>query len=319
MKVVITDHTYMEFEEERRVFESVGATLKVAQCKTEKEVIEASQGAIGLINSEIPITRSIIESLPDLKVIAKYGLGVDNIDLDAATDNNVFVANVPDYCQDEVSDHALALILSLSRKIVVLNHAVKQGKWSFSDGVPLHRFNTQTVGLISYGSIARKLAKKLKAIGFKVIVYDPYFQKNGQETNVELVSLEELMGSSDVISIHSPLLSETYHMVNNEMLELAKPNAIIINTGRGPVINESDLIDALKEERISGAGLDVLEQEPMDISNPLLSMDNVILTPHVAFYSEESIQELKRKTALNVVDVLLEKEPRYLVNKVNEI
>lgn len=319
MKVVITDHSYMEFEEEKQVFESVGAKLKITQCKTEKEIIEVSKGAIGLINSEIPITRKVIESLPDLKVIAKYGLGVDNIDLEAATDNNVFVANVPDYCQDEVSDHALALILTLSRKIVFLNQAVKQGKWSFSDGAPLHRFNTQTVGLISYGSIARKLSKKLQAIGFKVIAFDPYFQKKNEETNVELVSLEELMKCSDVISIHSPLLTETYHMVNKEMLELAKPSAVIINTGRGPVINEKDLIDALKEGKISGAGLDVVEEEPVDISNPLLSMDNVILTPHIAFYSEESIQELKRKTALNVMDVLQGKKPRYLVNKVSEI
>lgn len=307
----------MNFEDEKEAFASYGAELEVAQCKTEEEVIEVSQGAVGLINSEIPITRNIIESLSGLKIIAKYSLGVDNIDVEAATENNVYVTNVPDYCQDEVSDHALTLILSLSRKIVSLNQSVKQGKWLFTEGVPMRRFNTQTVGLISYGNIARKLAKKLKAIGFNVIAYDPYIKPN-LGNDVELVSLEELMGCSDVVSIHSPLVKETYHMINKEVLELAKPNAIIINTGRGSVINESDLVEALREGKISGAGLDVLEKEPVDLNNPLLSMENVILTPHIAFYSEDSMQELKRKTILNIIDFLQGKVPRYVVNNLIE-
>lgn len=261
----------------------------------------------------------MIEALPDLKVIARYGIGVDHIDVEAATDHHVFVANVPDFCRDEVADHALALIMSLTRKIVSLNQSVKQGKWAFFEAAPLHRINTQTVGLVSYGSIARNLSKKLRAIGFKVIAYDPYYQKTDQETDVELVSLEELMGRSDVISIHSPLVKETYHMINKEVLDLAKPNAIIINCGRGSIINENDLIDALQAGKIAGAGLDVLETEPMDLNNPLLSMDNVILTPHAAFYSEEAYQELKRKTALNILDVLQGNQPRYLVNNLINI
>lgn len=304
----------MEFVEEKKLFQSVGAQLEVTQCRTEEEVIEVSQGAIGLINSEIPITRKIIESLPDLKVIAKYSIGVDNIDVVAATENNVFVANVPDYCQEEVANHALALIMTLTQKIVALDHSVKQGKWSFSEGAPLHRISTQTVGLISYGKIARNLASKLKAIGFQVIAYDPYYQKSNQDASIELVSLEELMRRSDVVSLHAPLIKETYHMINKDVLSLAKPNAIVINTGRGPVIKESDLIDALDTGKIAGAGLDVLEHEPIDVNHALLAMDNVIITPHAAFYSEESFQELKRKTALNIMDVLKGKKPRYSVN-----
>lgn len=317
MKVVITDYSFMEFEEEKKVFESIGAQLDIAQCKTEEEIIEASQGAVALINSDIPISRKVIESLPDLKVIARYGIGVDHIDVEAATDHNVFVANVPEFCRDEVADHALALIMSLTRKIVSLNQSVKQGKWDFSEAAPLHRINTQTVGLISYGSIARNLAKKLRAIGFKVIAYDPYYPTTNQD--VELVSLEELMGRSDVVSVHSPLVKETFHMINKEVLDLAKPNAIIVNCGRGSIINESDLIDALKAGKIAGAGLDVVEQEPMELSNPLRSMDNVILTPHAAFYSEEAYQELKRKTTLNIMDVLQGNQPRYLVNNLIKI
>lgn len=317
MKVVITDVNNMEFKEEKGIFESVGATLEVAHCKTDEEVINAAQGAIGLINSEIPITRKIIESLPDLKVIAKYSIGVDNIDVEAATEHNIFVANVPDYCQEDVSNHTLALIMTLTQKIVSLNQSVKKGRWSFRDGAPLHRISTQTVGLVSFGRIARGLARKLIAIGFKVITYDPYC--NDAEMDVELVSLEELMRQSDVISIHSPLVKETHHMINKEVLSLAKSNAIIINAGRGPVINEADLIHALETGVIAGAGLDVLENEPMKPDNPLLSMDNVILTPHIAFYSEESMKELKRKTAFNIVHVLQGKEPTYPVNKLSNM
>lgn len=319
MKVVVTDYSFMEFVEEKEIFESIGATLKVTQCRTEEELIEAAQGAVGLINSNLPISRKAIESLPDLKVIARYGVGVDHIDVEAATENNVFVANVPDYCRDEVADHALALILTLTRKIVPLNQSVKRGNWCFEEGAPLHRFSTQTVGLVSYGHIARNLAKKLRAIGFKVIAYDPYYQEAEGETDVAFVSLEELMGLSDVISIHSPLLKETHHMINKDILDLAKPHAVIVNAGRGSIIHEGDLIEALKAGKIAAAGLDVLEEEPLDPDNPLLSMENVILTPHIAFYSEESYQELKRKTAMNIVDVLKGGEPRYLINNMVKV
>lgn len=314
MKVVITDHSYMDFTEEKKIFEQAGASLRIAQCTSDEEVIEVSQGATALINSDIPITRKIIESLPDLQVIARYGIGVDHIDVEAATEHDVYVTNVPDYCQDEVAGHALALIMSLTRKIVFLNQRVKEGSWAFDDAAPLYRFSSQTVGLVSYGKIARKLANHLKAIGFTVIAYDPYVQKADEETDVELVSLEELMRRSDVISLHAPLVKETYQMINKEAFDLAKPNAVLINTGRGAVINEDDLIEALRTGKIAGAGLDVVEEEPIDENHPLLTMDQVILTPHVAFYSEESIQELKQKTALNIVSVLQGEKPQYVVN-----
>lgn len=314
MKIVITDHDYMDFTEEQALFKSVGAELVIAQCKTEAEVIEVSQGAIGLINSDLPITRKIIESIPSLKVIAKYGIGVDQIDLEAANEQQVYVANVPDYCQEDVADHALALIMTLTQKITILNHQVKKGNWSFSTAAPLHRLHTQTVGLISYGGIARILSRKLQAIGFNVIAYDPYLKDAQESLDVELVSLENLMKRSDVISVHAPLVKETHHLINGELLRLAKPNAIIVNAGRGAVINEADLIEALKNGTIAAAGLDVLEQEPIDPEHPLLKMDQVLLTPHVAFYSEESMQELKEKTALNIMDVLEGRKPRYAVN-----
>lgn len=314
MKVVITDHNYMDFTEERKMFEEAGATLEISQCTTEEEVIQASQGAIALINSDIPITRKIIESLPDLKVIARYGIGVDHIDVEAATEHQVYVTNVPDYCQDEVASHALALIMSLTRKIVLLNQQVKDGSWAFDAAAPLHRFSSQTVGLVSYGKIARTLSSHLQAIGFNVIAYDPYVEQANIDVDVELVSLEELMKRSDVISLHCPLVKETYQMINKEMFDLAKPNAVLVNTGRGAVIHENDLVDALVAGKIAGAGLDVVEEEPIDENHPLLTMDQVILTPHVAFYSEESMEELKQKTASNIVSVLQGEKPKYVVN-----
>ncbi|HLR31724.1 MAG TPA: C-terminal binding protein, partial [Fodinibius sp.] len=211
--------------------------------------------------------------------------------------------------------HALALIMSLTRKVVWLNQQVKEGSWAFDDATPIHRFSPQTVGLVSYGKIARKLAAHLQAIGFSVIAYDPYVDKANIATDVELVSLEELMKRSDVISLHAPLVKETYQMIHKEMFDLAKPNAVLINTGRGAVVNEDDLIEALQTGKISGAGLDVVEVEPIDEHHPFMTMDQVVLTPHVAFYSEESMQELKRKTAETIISVLKGEKPTYVVNE----
>lgn len=212
----------MDFEEERKLFAEAGAELHIYQCQTESDVIKSAKDAVAIINSDIPITRKIIESLPDLKVIAKYGIGVDEIDLEAANEHEVYVANVPDYCQNEVANHTLTLILSLNRKIVYYNQQVKKGNWNFSDGAPLHRFTAQTVGLVSYGGIARLLSKKLQSLGFNVIAYDPIVEKSGQEVDVSLVNLENLMVQSDIISIHAPLLSDTHHLIDKNMLELAK-------------------------------------------------------------------------------------------------
>lgn len=314
MKVVITDHAYMDFEEECTQFKQQGIELVIAQCTTEDEVIEVSQGAIALINSDLPITRKVIAALPSLKLITRYGIGVDHIDIEAASEYGVYVSNVPDYCQIDVADHALSLILTLTQKIVHLNQKVKQGRWDFSDGAPLNRIETQTVGLVSYGGIARILSKKLQAIGFHVIAFDPYLMDVKDQLDVELVTLETLMKRSDVISVHAPLVKETHHLIDQEMLRLAQPHTVIVNAGRGAVINEQHLIEALQNGVIAGVGLDVLEVEPIKENHPFLQMEQVILTPHFAFYSEQSMRELKEKTMLNVLDVIRGEKPRYAVN-----
>lgn len=310
MNIVVTDHDYMDFSREEHLFNSYGAAFTVTQCTNDEEIITAAKEADIIINSDLPISKQVIEQLPKLKLITRYGIGVDHIDVEAANEQGVYVANVPDYSQEDVADHTLALILSSVQKIIQSNNRVKAGRWSFSDVAPLHRLRTQTVGLISYGGIARILSKKLQAIGFTVIAYDPFVQ----EADVDIVSLEEVMASSDVVSIHAPLLESTYHLIDQTMLSFMKPNAILINAGRGSIIDENSLIEALQNGQIKGAALDVLEEEPIRENHPFLAMEQVILTPHVAFYSEEAMQELQKKTTDNVIDMLKHKTPRYAVN-----
>jgi D-3-phosphoglycerate dehydrogenase / 2-oxoglutarate reductase len=316
LKVVVTDFEYKSLAIEQEVIEKAGAAFFPAQCKTEEEVIEACKDAVGIINQYAPITRKVIESLPSLKVIARYGVGVNTIDVDAATEHGVYVANVTDYCMDEVADHALSLILASARKVVQLNQAVKNGVWDYKVGTPIFRLKGRVLGLVGFGRIPQNLAKKASALGLELVVYDPFIPAEVvQEYNAKLVSLNELMEMSDFISVHTPLMKETEGLLSDEQFAHAKKEAFIINTSRGPVIDEQALVRALQEGKIAGAGLDVIEQEPIDPNNPLLTMDNVILNPHVAWYSEESQAELKRKTAENVADVLAGGSPTYLYNK----
>lgn len=315
-KVVVTDYEYDSFVPENEVLNKLGIELTFAQCKTEEEVIEACKDADALINQYAPITRKVIEQLENCKVISRYGVGFNTIDIDAATEKGIAVGNVTDYCLDEVSDHAMALLLSSARKVTLMNNAVKSGTWDFKVAVPIFRLRGRILGLVGFGNIPQSVTRKAQAFGLSVIAYDPFVPKAVAEAmNVELVSLEELCEKSDYISVHLPLNKHTEKIISHEQFNKMKKEAFIINTARGPVIDEQALIEALQEGKIAGAGLDVLEIEPIDPNNPLLKMDNVILNPHSAFYSVEAELELKRKTAQNVADVLSGYYPTYLVNK----
>ncbi|GBF10662.1 C-terminal binding protein [Tepidibacillus sp. HK-1] len=315
-KVVVTDFEFQTLEPEKEVLASLDVEFVAVQCKTEEEVIEACKDADGIINQYAPITRKVIENLENCKVIARYGVGVNTIDLDVATEKGIVVGNVTDYSMDEVSDHAFALLLALARKVVKLNHEVKNGVWNFNLGKPVFRLRGRTLGLVGLGRIPQTLAKKAQAFGLNIIAYDPYVPVEvAKGLNVELVELNDLFKQSDYISVHAPLMDSTRGMISDEQFNLAKKEAFIVNTARGSVIDEAALIRALQEGKIAGAGLDVLEFEPIQEDNPLLKMENVIITPHVAWYSEESEIELKRKTAQNVADVLSGYFPTYLVNR----
>ncbi|PWW29493.1 D-3-phosphoglycerate dehydrogenase [Cytobacillus oceanisediminis] len=306
-KVLLTDYEFENLKYEEAVFAESGLDIEFikAQCKTEEEVLEQAKHADAILNQYAPISRRVIESLENTKVISRYGVGVNTIDLDAANAKGITVANVPDYGMEEVSNHALALLLSWARKVTLLNNEVKKGKWDFKACVPIHRFNEQTVGVLGFGRIPRRFIEKVKPLGFKTAAYDPFVSAEDMAAaGVQKMELDEIIREADYLSVHVPLIKDTFHMLNEERFRQMKKNAVIINTARGPIIDEKALIAALEEGIIAGAALDVTEEEPISIDSPLLHMDNVIITPHSAWYSEEAMVELRQKAAKNIVQVL---------------
>jgi len=311
-RVVITDCDHPSVEIERKVLNEIKPELVLAYCNTEDEVIEVAHDADGIINQYAPITRRVIESLKRCKVIARYGVGVDNIDVKAATEHKIIVANVPDYCVDEVSTHTMALILACARGITLLDSKIKEKKWDFTLAKPLFRTQRKILGLFGLGKIARAVAQKASGFGFRIIAYDPCVSK--VDDGIELVGFSKLLSDSDFVSIHAPLTDETRHSFGENELKAMKKTAYLINTARGSIINEKDLYIALKEKWIAGAALDVMEKEPPDWENLLPKLDHLIITPHISFYSEESYVELKTKTAKAVLSVLKGELPKAFVN-----
>jgi len=312
-KVVITDCDHGSIEEEKREFGRIGAELILAQIKEEEDLIRVCKDADGLLNQYALLTRKVLEKLLKCKVIGRYGVGIDSVDLKAATDLGIIVANVPDYCVDEVADQALSMILALIRKTAFFDQKVKSNEWDFRQGRPIHRIKGKTLGLIGSGRIGLEVAKRISAFGVRVITFDPYLQKTPE--GIELMDFDTVLKESDFITIHCPLNESTRHLLGEKEFQKMEKKPLVINTSRGPIIDEMALIQALTKKQVSGAGLDVLEKEPPDPRNPLLKMENVIIAPHISFYSEESISELKRRTAENVSSVLLGKWPRSVVNQ----
>ncbi|TFB08323.1 C-terminal binding protein [Candidatus Atribacteria bacterium MT.SAG.1] len=315
-KVVITDAEYKSFDLERKELEKADADLLVCQCKSEDEIIEAAKDADGLIVQYASITRRVIESLKKCKAIARYGIGVDSIDIEAATEHKIYIVNVPEYCLDEVSDHTIALALACVRKVAMLDNAVKKGMWDYKISTPIFRLRNMKLGLVGFGNIARMVSHKAQAFGLSVIAYDPYISSSVMaQDNVRKVNLEVLLAEADIISLHLPLTKDTKYMFTEKEFKLMKDTAFIINTGRGPLIKEEDLYKALSANWIAGAGLDVAEKEPIDPNNNLLKLNNIIITPHVAFYSEESLRDLQRSAAKGIAQALKGEIPSSLVNK----
>jgi D-3-phosphoglycerate dehydrogenase / 2-oxoglutarate reductase len=257
---------------------------------------------------------NLLKELRRCKVIGRFGLGVDNIDLPAAAALGITVTYVPDYCLHEVSDHAVALLLALARKIPLANKVVQSGRWELGPIVPIRRLVGQTLGLVGFGNIPRLVAPKAQAFGLKVVAFDPYapaevFTAAGAES----VSFDRLLQTSDFISVHAPLTPETRGLLNAAAFAKAKKGVLIINTARGPLIDEPSLIAALDSGQVGGAALDVVTVEPLAKDSPLLGRDNVILTPHTAYYSVEALQELQTKAATDVARVLSGEKPVYPV------
>ncbi len=274
--VVVTDFNYPDLSIEEEELSKWGAQIVPAQCSTPEDVIKVGHDADALISQYAPITRDVIKNLTRCQAIGRYGIGVDNIDVEAATEHGIAVINVPSYCEDEVADHTMAMLLAWARKISHYTEEIRRGVWDWKTGVPIKRLQGQVLGLLGFGKIARKVAIRAKAFGLKVIAHDPYLPpETFTELGVEAVSFEDLLARSDFLSIHVPLTKDTRHLINEKALSQMKPTACIINTSRGGVIDEAALIAALSEGRIAGACLDVTDPEPPRLDNPLLKMPQV--------------------------------------------
>ncbi|MGO5353996.1 C-terminal binding protein [Faecalicoccus sp. LCP19S3_E3] len=316
MKVIITDCDHENINIEKEIFDRAGICVELKQAITEDEVIEQCQGADVFIVQYAKITEKVMDHCPQLKYVVRYGVGLDTIDIPAATKHGILVGNVPDYGMNEVADHAIALSLSMLRKIVEMNEYTKEEKWDYTKAIPVHRFSQLTCGVVGLGRIGRNFAKKMNALGFYVIGYDPYF-KPDEETDlyVKSVPFEDVVQQSDIISIHCPA-DGNMNLFNEKVFKKMKDTAILINVARGGIINEKDLEKALSDHQIGGACLDCMLGEPVDKDSPLFKFDNVIVTPHMAWYSEEASQELKRKVAEESVRFLRGEPIHYPANKV---
>ncbi|MDR1897674.1 MAG: C-terminal binding protein [Prevotellaceae bacterium] len=316
MKIIIIDSNLGSIDLERNVAEQYGFSIdKPKQCRTEEDVLSVVKDADAVIVQYAPVTRKVLEASPSLKVVSEYGVGVDSIDLAACTERGIAVCNVPDYSYQEVSDQAIALTLALHRGIVMLDKQIRSGSYGLSAVKPLHRISGRIFGVVGLGRIARAAAQKALGIGYKVIGTDIAFAPGTvTDDGIPVVTFDELLSQSDVVSLHVPLMAATRHLINAAALSKMKQEAILINTARGGVVDTEALIEALKNKTIRGAGLDVFETEPLPENHPLTALDNVVLTPHAGYYSEESLFELKTRPVQNAADVLAGKQPRNILN-----
>lgn len=313
--VVITDHVFPSLAIEHELLGALGAKVISLQARSAEDLLDAVADADALLVCYAPVTGRVIDRMSRCRVIARYGIGVDNVDLESASAKGIVVTNVPDYCVDEVSDHALALLLACARRIPMLAGRVRAGRWDAKDAAPLHRLRDRILGLVGFGKIPRRLAEKAHALGMEVVAFDPYVDDGAMgAAGVRKVSLEALLADADFVSIHAPLVTETRGLIGEAQLRAMKHTAYLINTARGPLVVESALLRALQDGWIAGAALDVLPHEPPAPDHPLRRLENVILTPHVAFYSEEAVDELQRKATDEVVRALTGQPPRCPVN-----
>jgi D-3-phosphoglycerate dehydrogenase len=314
--IVITDSESDSFEIELNEAKKIGAVLRRYDCRTEDEVIEASKEADAVLVDLAPITRRVIQALTKCRVIVRYGIGLDNIDIDAATEAGIYVVNIPTYCIEEVSTHAVALALTCVRKILHFDRDVKAGIWDFQRQMPILGLNDCRVGVVAFGNIARLFVKKMIPFGPEIVVNDPFVpDETIRGFGAIPVDFDELVRTSDIISLHAPLAPQTRHLFGEEQFKIMKPNAYLINTARGGLIDEKALYPAIAEGWIAGAALDTTDPEPPEGGNPLLTLDNVIFTPHAAFYSETSLKQLHQIAIEEAVRVLKGDLPTVIVNK----
>lgn len=313
-RVLVTDITWPDTSVEREVLAGVGAELVLAPTGAEQELVDLVADADAILTCFAHVTPAVVAAGQRLRVIGRYGIGVDNIAVDEATARGIPVTNVPAYCLDEVAEHVLAMILSLVRGLHRYDRAVRAGDWSLSIGLPTRRVRGTTLGIVGFGRIGEALAEKAGALGMTVVAYEPHRPQRAREAGVEVLDLLELAARADFVSLHVPATPETNGMIGAEFLAAMKPTAYLINAARGALVDQDALVDALAAGEIEGAGLDVFVPERLPDGHRLLRSDRVLATPHTAFYSEESMAELARLAAENVAAVLDGRRPAAIVN-----
>ena len=314
-KILITDYAWETLEPEREVLSAIGAELIVAETGTEIEFLKYAPDVDGILTNWAKVTTDVVKAAKKCQVIGRYGIGLDNIDVSTATKLGMVVFNVPTYCLEEVSDHAMALVLAMARKVPRLHNEVKYRSWYRNIGPQMYRIRGQKLGIIGFGKIGRLLVPKAKGFGMEVLAFSPSLTDTvAEDCGVKNVGFEELLTESDFITIHCPLVPETSNLIDAEALSKMKSTAYLINTARGGVVDHDALCQALKEDWIAGAGLDVLPEEPPSADFTLLDLANVIITPHAAFWSDESINDLQISAATGILEVLTGKIPEAIVN-----
>ncbi|WP_440009491.1 C-terminal binding protein [Halomicrococcus sp. SG-WS-1] len=317
--VVVTDHDFEDLSIERSVLGDLAEVVELTDDvgETAEDVEETLAAADAVINLRYDIDADAITAMDDVRVISRYGIGVDNVDVDAAADRDIPVTNVPDYCLEEVSMHALTLLLAMARSVPRYDRSIERGEWNRDVGAPVHRFSTRTVGVVGYGAIGREVGSRAASLGADVLASDPFLSADDlADDPADLVAFEELLERADFVSVHSPLTDDTRGLFDAEAFARMKDSACLVNVARGPIVDGDALLDALNAGEIAGAGLDVFPDEPPATDAPLRDHDRVVATPHVAWYSEEANEERRRTVAEIVESVLAGGDPWNVVNGV---
>jgi D-3-phosphoglycerate dehydrogenase len=314
-KVVITDYVWESLDVERKTLAGL-ADIVPMKTKNPEEFIGEAADCDALLNTYAgPITAEVMAKMPRCRIIARYGIGVDTIDLKAATEAGIIVTNNPTYCIEEVAEHTMALLLACARKVPFYDRMVRGGKWELPPGKPMFRLSGRTLGLVGFGNIARQVAVRAAAFGMKIVYADPFVKEGQLKEPGRKVELDELYASADFVSLHPPLTPQTRGMIGDAALGKMKPTAFVINCARGPVVDTDALARALDAKKIAGCALDTTDPEPLPDPHPLRGRDNVIVTPHTAWYSEQALVGLQAGAPGEVRRVLTGEWPVNVVNR----
>jgi D-3-phosphoglycerate dehydrogenase / 2-oxoglutarate reductase len=314
VRIVVTDCDHPDVEIERAAAADAGVELRLERCRTEDDVIARCADADGLLVQYAPITARVLDALPHVRVVSRYGVGVDTVDVDAASQRGVIVANAPHYGTEEVSDHALALLLTLARATARLDASVRAGHWDVATAMPLHRMADRLLGVVGFGAIGRAVARKARAFGYRVEAYEVTATPGGTaDDGTPFVTLDDLLARAHAVTLHVPYSPATHHLLNETRLRRMRHDALLVNTARGGLVDTAALVRVLDEGHLAGAALDVLESEPPAPDDPVVRHPRIVVTPHAGWYSEESVTVLKQTCVRNALDALQGRDVTYTV------